>query len=151
MPCVHFGSTKGQLLVASPALVDPNFDRTVILMLEHTAEGALGLELNRPSDVDVADGFEAWADWSRPPACLFVGGPGQPEAAVCVAPVGGGDARATPTDGLAPIVARLAVAALERTPMWIPAEIEAARIFCGYAGWTGGQLERELREEAWFI
>ncbi len=132
-------------------LLDPNFDRTVILMLEHNDEGALGLVLNRPSSIDVADGFEAWADWSRPPACLFVGGPVQPEAAFCVALVGGSDVRALPTDGLAPIVARLAVADLDRTPMWIPAEIEAARIFCGYAGWTAGQLERELREEAWFV
>jgi len=144
-------TTKGRLLVASPVLRDPNFDRTVILMLEHNAEGALGLVLNRPSGVAVAEGFEAWADWSRPPACLFVGGPVQPEAAFCVALVGADDGRPTPTDGLAPIVARLAVADLDRTPMWIPAEIEAARIFCGYAGWTAGQLERELREEAWLV
>ncbi len=148
---MQIGTTKGRLLVASPALLDPNFERTVILMLEHAVEGALGLVLNRPSGIDVADGFEAWADWSRPPACLFVGGPVQPEAAFCVALVGDGDTPAIPTDGLAPIVARLAVADLERTPMWIPAEIEAARIFCGYAGWTGGQLERELREDAWFV
>src|SRR3954462_13212350 len=143
--------TKGRVLVASPLLVDPNFDHTVILMLEHSEEGALGLVLNRPSEIDVTEAFEAWADWSRTPACVFVGGPVQPEAAFCVALVGASDARAMPTDGLAPIVARLAVADLERTPMWIPAEIEAARIFCGYAGWTGGQLERELREEAWFV
>ncbi|HEY3834255.1 MAG TPA: YqgE/AlgH family protein [Acidimicrobiia bacterium] len=148
---MQIGSTKGKLLVAAPALLDPNFDRTVILMLEHNAEGALGLVLNRPSDVDVAEGFEAWVDWSRPPACLFVGGPVQPEAAFCVALLGADDVRTTAAEGLAPIVARLAVADLERTPMWIPAEIEAARIFCGYAGWTGGQLERELREEAWFV
>lgn len=150
---MHIANTKGRLLVAAPTLLDPNFDRTVVLMLEHNADGALGLVLNRPSDVDVAEGFEAWADWSRPPACLFVGGPVQPDSAFCVALVAGPTSPdgVRPAEGLAPIVERLAVADLERTPMWIPAEIEAARIFCGYAGWSTGQLERELREEAWFV
>ena len=145
-------TTKGRLLVASPALLDPNFDRTVILMLEHNAEGALGLVLNRPSGIDVADGFEAWADWSRPPACLFVGGPVQPEAAFCVALVGADDVRAT----LRPTASRRSWRA-SQSPISIarrcgsrPRSRRPASSAATQAG-RGGQLERELREEAWFV
>ena len=52
--------TAGRLLVAEPMLGDPNFDRTVVLMLQHTAEGALGLVLNRPTDVPVTDALPDW-------------------------------------------------------------------------------------------
>ena len=67
---------SGRLLVASPMLLDPNFARTVVLMLAHGDEGALGLVLNRPSDVDVGQVLpDAWRDISPEPHVLFVGGP----------------------------------------------------------------------------
>ena len=75
-------STRGRLLVASPDLVDPNFRRTVILMLTHDAEGAVGLVLNRPTDIAIGEALPQWRDATAPPACLYVGGPVQPDAAI---------------------------------------------------------------------
>ena len=63
--------TKGRLLVATPLLTDPNFERTVVLMLEDNEEGALGLVLNRPSELEVEDPLPDWADLSAPPPVVF--------------------------------------------------------------------------------
>src|SRR5205085_280731 len=75
-------STRGRLLVASPDLVDPNFRRTVVLVLTHDAEGAVGLVLNRPTDIAIGEALPNWRDATAPPACLYVGGPVQPDAAI---------------------------------------------------------------------
>lgn len=61
-------SLTGRLLVATPALADPNFDRAVVLLLDHDEEGSLGVVLNRPTPVDVSDILEAWADLAGNPA-----------------------------------------------------------------------------------
>lgn len=66
-------STKGRILVAAPPLTDPNFDRTVIYMLEHSEGGALGVVLNRPSD-DIDIEFDLWDALVAPPNELFSGG-----------------------------------------------------------------------------
>ena len=73
---------KGKLLVATPDLEDPNFFRTVVLVLDHTDEGAVGVVLNRPSGAVVSDPLPAWAQLAAEPAVVFVGGPVQPEAAI---------------------------------------------------------------------
>src|SRR5947207_14010406 len=79
-------SLKGQLLVATPNLYDTNFFRTVVLIVEHNDEGAAGLVLNRPSDAELDDGpLGAWGDLAADPALVFVGGPVQPTAAICLA------------------------------------------------------------------
>ena len=91
---------RGRLLVATPDLEDPNFFRTVVLMLEHTDDGALGVVLNRPSSgTTVGETLPAWAALAAEPSVVFVGGPVQPEAAI-------GLARGEPgvePDGLAPL------------------------------------------------
>ena len=68
-------SCKGKLLVATPPLTDPNFDRTVVLMLEHTSDGAVGVVLNRPTDENAPGELYAWTEYMSPPATLFNGGP----------------------------------------------------------------------------
>ncbi len=75
-------SLKGRLLVAAPGLVDPNFDRTVVLMLEHSDEGALGVILTRPGDVAVLDPLPAWSRHVAHPSVVFVGGPVQRGAVI---------------------------------------------------------------------
>ena len=63
-------SIRGQLLIAGPALQDPNFWRTVVLVVEHTEEGALGLVLNRPSETTVGDAVPQLEEgWTRPSSC----------------------------------------------------------------------------------
>src|SRR3954454_9854457 len=75
----------GNLLVALPALYDPNFDRTVILVLEHGDEGALGVVLNRPTDVRLDEPLPAWGPLAVEPAVVFVGGPVGADTAMALA------------------------------------------------------------------
>src|SRR3989442_1555412 len=83
------GSLKGRLLVANPALPDPNFDRTVVLVLAHEDEGSLGLILNRPSDMEVDAPLPQWEHLAAQPSVVFMGGPVAPGAAICLAQVSG--------------------------------------------------------------
>src|SRR5881409_174271 len=76
------GSLRGQLLVASPALVDPNFARTVVLITEHNDEGAMGIVLNRPSELRVGEAAPELAEVAGSEVPVYVGGPVQPEALV---------------------------------------------------------------------
>lgn len=80
-------SLTGRLLVATPVLADPNFDRAVVLLLDHDAEGSLGVVLNRPTPVDVVDILEPWAELTGEPGVVFQGGPVSLDAALGVAVV----------------------------------------------------------------
>ena len=62
-------SVRGQLLIAGPALLDPNFWRTVVLVVEHSDDGALGLVLNRPSETTVGEAVPQLESWSTPGSC----------------------------------------------------------------------------------
>lgn len=73
---------RGRLLIASPLLLDPNFRRTVVLVLAHGREGAVGVVLNRPSELAVADHLPFGGAYATPPAVLFLGGPVAPEVAL---------------------------------------------------------------------
>ncbi|MGH9217128.1 MAG: YqgE/AlgH family protein, partial [Acidimicrobiales bacterium] len=77
-------TTVGKLLIAEPMLGDPNFERTVVLMIEHRAEGALGVVLNRPSDLEVGAVLEEWADLAAAPSVLYVGGPVEPNGVLAL-------------------------------------------------------------------
>jgi putative transcriptional regulator len=140
---------KGRLLVASPALRDPNFYRSVILVLEHTSDGALGLVLNRPSDTAVVDPLPRWSELSAHPRVVFVGGPVQPNAAICLARVEPG----APGEGVgwAPLGGGLGTLDLDRDPDELAPHVESVRIFAGYAGWAPGQVEGEMGERAWLV
>ncbi|OEU87190.1 hypothetical protein DB35_27240 [Streptomyces abyssalis] len=80
-------SLTGRLLVATPVLADPNFDRAVVLLLDHDVEGSLGVVLNRPTPVDVVDILEPWAALAGEPGVVFQGGPVSLDAALGVAVV----------------------------------------------------------------
>src|SRR5690348_7891784 len=82
-------SLTGRLLVASPALTDPNFDRAVVLLLDHDEEGTLGVVLNRPTSVGVGDVLEPWAKLAVQPAVVFQGGPVSLDSALGLAVVPG--------------------------------------------------------------
>jgi putative transcriptional regulator len=162
---------KGRLLVANPAMPDPNFHRTVVLLLAHQDEGALGVVLNRPSDLDVDSPLPRWERLVAEPPVVFVGGPVAPGAAICLArvpdppaveppaegddPVSGGSGSAGITasglGGWLPLVGDLGTLDLERDPDDLAITVEAIRVFAGYAGWGPGQLEREIEGGAWFV
>ena len=67
-------STRGRLLVAAPTLLDGNFYRSVVFVLEHNPDGAIGVVLNRPSELPVSTAIEGWAEQAIEPAVLFLGG-----------------------------------------------------------------------------
>jgi putative transcriptional regulator len=140
-------SLKGRLLVASPALRDPNFDRTIVLVLEHTDDGALGLVLNRPSETELAEMLPAWGGVAAEPGVVFVGGPVSPGSAIGLAVAQAGD----DGDGFVPVVGPLGTVDLTRDPDDVRPDVRAVRVFAGYAGWAGGQLEQELDAGGWFV
>jgi putative transcriptional regulator len=139
------GSCKGRLLVAAPALVDPNFDRTVVLVLEHGPEGALGLVLNRPTDAGLGDALPDWAPLAPDPSVVFAGGPVAPDAVIALARAHGDD------EGFTPVLDDLGSVDLGKDPFELGIPIEAVRVFAGYSGWAPGQLDDEVVAGGWFV
>ena len=139
-------SLKGLLLVANPAMGDENFDRTVVLLLEHSDEGALGLVLNRPTGTHVADPLPGWEPLAASPSVVFVGGPVSPESAICLA-----RPRSEPFDGWTDLVGGLGALDLTRDPDEVGHDVDELRVFAGYAGWAPGQLEAEIDGGGWFV
>lgn len=139
------GSLRGRLLVATPPLADPNFDRSVVLVLEHSGDGALGIVLNRPSEHRVAEVVPAWADVVGEPGVVFVGGPVEPGAVIGLAEGASDEA----SEGWAPVLGSLGTVDLGRDPDDVPGPLHAVRLFAGYAGWAAGQLEAEIDANAW--
>ncbi|HZY06953.1 MAG TPA: YqgE/AlgH family protein, partial [Ilumatobacteraceae bacterium] len=84
-----YATTRGMLLLATPPLDDPNFDRSVVYMMEHSGEGAVGVVLNQPTDESSIDGLERWMELSAPPAVVFNGGPVQFDALIAIAELHG--------------------------------------------------------------
>src|ERR1700738_4654474 len=93
MSCVRSEADvePGSLLVAAPRLLDPNFRRTVVYVIEHRGEGTLGVVLNRPSDVAVDDVLPVWGPHVSTPQAVFVGGPVEPKTALCLAALRAGE------------------------------------------------------------
>ncbi len=142
-------SMTGQLLVATPTLKDPNFDRTVVLLVAHEAGGALGVVLNRATEVPVADVLGDWGALAGDPAVLFEGGPVQPESAICLA-------RARPEvkrrlSGFHQVDGALGTVDLSADPDRLRASVTGIRVFAGYSGWSAGQLEQEIASGSWFV
>ncbi len=138
-------SLRGQLLVAGPALEDPNFRRTVVLIGEHGDDGAMGVVLNRPTTVTVADAVPPLAELVEEGDVVHLGGPVQPQAVVVLADF---------------VDAALVDDVVVGSVGFLPGEIEeadavgplrAVRVFAGYAGWSPGQLEQELEDGSWLV
>jgi putative transcriptional regulator len=141
------GSLQGKLLVAAPSLSDPNFARTVVLMLAHGEQGALGLVLNRPTVTAVASPLPEWEDLATEPAVVFVGGPVS-EGTICLARVK--SEVSVPSSGYIPLQGPLGTVDLEADPAFVAPWMDRLRIFAGYAGWVEGQLESEMEAGAWW-
>jgi putative transcriptional regulator len=146
-------SLTGCLLVATPVLADPNFRRTVILVVEHEAEeGTLGVVLNRPTDVPVDRVLESWSDLATGPSVVFKGGPVAPNSALALALVPG-DAEPLGWHALdgAAALSRLGLVDLDAPPDLLAPAINRLRVYAGYAGWGPGQLRSEIDEGAWYV
>jgi putative transcriptional regulator len=131
---------QGKLLVASPALHDPNFRRTVVLVVHHDADGAMGLVLNRTSEADAQPILPDLAATLADPH-VGVGGPVAPTSLLVLAEFTAPDeAGLLVFDGVGLFG--------EETE---PNAAMRARVFAGYAGWSAGQLEAELEEGSWLV
>jgi putative transcriptional regulator len=137
----------GQLLVATPRLGDASFRRTVVLVLNHDDDGALGVVLNRPSGLPVGDVLPGWARVVAAPTAVFGGGPVAEDSALAVG-IALGDG---PSGGFHRVWRDLGLVDLDRDPAALMADLVGLRIFSGYAGWSAGQLEDEVAEGSWYV
>jgi putative transcriptional regulator len=148
-------SLGGRLLVATPVIGDPNFERTVVFLIDHSEDGAMGVVVNRPTDIGVGGSLPQWEPMTARPPVVFLGGPVEQDAAIGLARPQAG-AGADPDDGdpwrllrtEADSVGLLATVDLDAAPAAAPG-LDAVRVYVGYAGWGPGQLEHELAQEAW--
>jgi putative transcriptional regulator len=132
-------SLSGRLLIASPSMPD-YFHRTVILVVEHADQGAFGLVLNRPSETTVGEASPELAELIGDDHLIHVGGPVQPNAVTAV-----GD-HSDPAAATKLIVGSVGMVDLDDPP-----EVSRLRVYVGYAGWSAGQLDGELEQEAWIV
>jgi putative transcriptional regulator len=137
-------SLRGKLLIATPALVDPNFARTVVLITEHNDEGAMGIVLNRPSETGVEEVVPELAPVASEEP-VFVGGPVQTSALVVLAEFSDVEAAAWI------VVADVGFVSAETELDALEPAVRRARVYAGYSGWGPGQLETELEEDSWIV
>lgn len=131
----HPGSCRGRLLVATPPLDDPNFDHTVVYVLQHDADGAVGVVINRATSLRLPDVVDRWQDVLCAPAVVFEGGPVETTALIALAVV---DGDVVSLD-------------LEEDPAIETAGAQAVRVFRGYSGWGALQLDGELAAGGWMV
>lgn len=136
-------ASRGQLLVAAPHLIDPNFAETVVFLIEHDEDGAMGVVLNHAA-AEESEAAEVWADYEvsqglgvESPAVPFIGGPVAPEhPIVLIGKPEGEDWHLNVTSSLDALNS---------------AEYPRRRLFFGHAGWAAGQLEGELIDGSWIV
>lgn len=136
-------SLAGQLLLASPALHDPNFSRTVVLISLHSAEGAMGVVLNRPSEMTVGEAApqleQAVAERER----VYFGGPVRPSSIVFLAEF------LDPSPAGLLVLGRIGFPAPDADIDQLTEATARGRVFAGFAGWGEGQLDAEIEQGDW--
>jgi putative transcriptional regulator len=143
--CGEVDSIRGKLLIAGPTVQDPSFWRTVILVVEHNAEGALGLVLNRPSETTVGEVLPQLAELVDPEEDVLVGGPMQPGAVIVLADF------LDPEEAALIAFEDVGVMGATSEPADLVGGVRSARAFAGHAGWGPGQLDDELQRGDWII
>lgn len=139
-------SHAGRLLVATPLIADPTFERTVVLLVAHGPDGAFGLVLNRPTDTPVVDVAPDWSSQAAAPGVVFSGGPVGRNSIVALgrSPMVGAHTETR-------VFADCAAVDLDEPPGRGAAHWDEVRLFAGSAGWAPRQLEDELAEGAWWV
>ena len=139
-------SLRGQLLIASPAVHDPNFRRTVVLIAEHNEAGAMGVILNRPAQVTVAGAVPELEELAEHDDAVHLGGPVGESSVTVLAEFADLDAAAMLIDDDLGFLGSQADAHEHLADV-----VNRARVFAGHAGWEPGQLEAEMEEESWIV
>jgi len=133
------------LLVSVPDMGDENFDQSVVLIIEHDDQGALGLVVNRPSATPVAEHLPSLVPLLASPPVFFVGGPVAIGGLLALGRRSLDGVVTHATDVAGPVV-------LVDPEAFVNGEVEGldvARLFTGYSGWAPGQLDAELTAGAW--
>ncbi|MDQ3849282.1 MAG: YqgE/AlgH family protein [Actinomycetota bacterium] len=138
-------SLRGQLLIAGATLPDPNFARTVVLVCEHTEEGALGLVLNRPAELTLGRAAPQLAPLAGEDAVIGQGGPVQPATLLVLAEF------TDPDRAGLPVVGPVGLMGDGDEVADLVDVTRRVRVFAGYAGWGPAQLDAELEREDWFV
>jgi putative transcriptional regulator len=138
-------SVRGQLLIAGPGLLDPNFWRTVVLVVEHSEEGAFGIVLNRPSETSVEDAATELAELVQPNEPLFIGGPVQPSAVIVLGRF------EDPNEAALLAFDDVGVLGTGASADELAAGLRTGRAFVGHSGWGSGQLDAELERGDWIL
>jgi putative transcriptional regulator len=137
----------GSLLIASATLVDPNFARCLLLVLDADADGSLGVILNQPSETPVSAVLGPWQALASEPGVLFRGGPVEGNAALALGSLRG----ALQPPGWRPLRGRLGLVDLDVDPDACVDALAGVRVYAGYAGWGAGQLDAEIAEGSWHV
>ena len=133
-------SVRGKLLIASPGLTD-FFRRSVVLVLEHSDEGAVGLVLNRPSDTHVDEAVPDLTALAAPRDVGHLGGPVRPDSVILLGRFEDpGEAASIVFDDLGVV-----------DPDAPAPDLRVSRVYAGHAGWAPGQLDGELEQDAWIV
>jgi putative transcriptional regulator len=135
----------GHLLIASPTLLDPNFQRTVVLIAEHDETGAMGIVINRAGETEVADAAPVLGEIVEPGDVVHEGGPVQRTSVVILAQF------RDPARAAVPVLEDVGFVAGDSDFESLGDELLRARVFAGLAGWGPGQLEAELEREDWIV
>jgi putative transcriptional regulator len=133
-------SLRGQLLIATPALPD-EFERTVVLVIEHNDEGAMGLILNRPTETVVAEAVPGLDGLSGSDRHVYAGGPVARDTVIALADF------EDVTQAARTVVGQVGLVDPDTTDL----ELRDLRVYAGHAGWGPGQLDSELEAEAWIV
>jgi putative transcriptional regulator len=133
-------SLRGKLLIAAPSLED-FFHRAVVLVIEHTEEGAMGVVLNRPTEMPVVEAVDRLVGLAGPGDLMHLGGPVSGESVIAL-----GDFEA-PEEAARLVVGDLGLV----NPDAPDPDLRGLRVYSGYAGWAPAQLEGELEAEAWIV
>jgi len=140
-------SLRGRLLIATPDMVGAPFERTVLAILDHSGDGALGVVLNHPGQTPVGAVVPAVSELVVTPDVLFDGGPVGTGSAIAL----GTTSQGAPRSGWLPVSPPLVSVDLDHDPSELATVVRQLRVFAGYAGWSAGQLESEIGEHAWWV
>jgi putative transcriptional regulator len=145
---VSIDYATSKLLVATPRTGGEVFRRSVVLVLHHDEDGAQGVVLNRPLAAPVSSVLPPWQDYVTDPPTVFQGGPVALDSALGLVTVPGDDHEPM---GVRLLFGGIGLVDLDIPPLVVVPEVAGLRIFAGYAGWSGGQLEREIRDGGWYV
>ena len=137
--------SKGRLLVSEPYLPDPNFERTIILLCEHNAEGSFGFVMNKPSLARLGDVMQDLKSFDAP---VFIGGPVQQDTLHYIHRLPKLEEATPVTDGVFWGGNFDQLVSLVETKQVDPSNI---KFFLGYSGWSVGQIDSELKEDSWIV